>query len=1441
MSRNNDTFQIVTASKRGFLSNPMPSRRAQILALSPEPALPPRPCIRSPTLPLRMLCTYTISAGQLKRLSLILCIHYKFDPFQILKSSQAFPYCTYCETTPFYGPDDRTGRVGRTRGRDDWTARGGRARGVKEIRRIGMDSRESLAHKPWHRRREKRLQCDGVNCDFSPPEGQGLSYTARVQVMREHKLCCRLRVRTGRIPYANLRRSTAVYGGSCDDDTRSGIDFDVSAGIDNHDDSARDSDNDGGDDFVDPEEQIESDDDLALENDAADDDEANEAERMGHDAAQMSDAYPSREIDVETLVTRYAKRFERLLDQKTLRQRLQHRDDSISKYVRTLTGIGSSENIDIDDAVEVLRFKSEQEMFMHKHAISTREALELKSMEMQLLRITTRTTLRYITRIIRRAFTDLRRNLSTCDASLLEKAFSVMQTSINESAAGLVKRASTLLFTHRSKQCISDIIGNTVIDGQEAVIEYGAGKTLHGKILPRNVVQKIRFREPMELAVNSVVSIIREYGLDALKINLFEDQQRKSLVFPQDGNLCVNAARRIAFEVRQKYGPDPPEAVLLPLQIYADEAHMTQNGRHTMTPLKIRIVHRRMFCSDAHREPHVVAYLPAVDTECVARAFGASQNLHINAKLARRELESSMYHAIMSKTFYDTLAANKHGIPVTWQQRRLLFFPIVYKLSMDMPMMSKCSFTKASFVSGGRAQKMPCHQCMVQAPQSSIHTLSTPAAPHQTENDEFWVTRRPLQYRSEKKIEHLLTQHLSEWGASMRKAHSLQFIGEHAAIGWNRFDENDDKDFNELAAGYEEHIRLLNRGRFQLTGIDGLHGFLAFWFRGITVAGLKALLSKPNVTHRVANVVFELTEAQERAKQYSKHGEEEDAIGAMASLDRSEDTCASAGESNSEHGSESNSECASDIDGPSQSGQASPAKKRKTASAPPSGTRFSHSSAHGRALPLKTATPKHKGSATDQLRGIIDSAAGKAWSRIATNIMNEASFRRHAVYTRIRSSNFLLDLTKLAEQSYSLGHLLQMVVLIQQEDILEDHARIAFTNLAIRCIQLYGVLYLRVIPRDLLIRIPSLTREVQSRLRIFTQRINLPWNAPKIHALSHFGDNLADFGPMKFWDTTDGEKSFQVDKVWFKSLVGSDTWKPHESMLRRAAKHQLASFSNRWLWQLTRDAYSNEGQQSDVRTFTNTAPNENTANQRHPWYRHRGSSIHFSSSLFGVWRDACTVWTYTRENGFRSALEWQPQIWNPYASRTSNSTNSNAERVALWARMDSALKRFAMNKFRAEATHGSVVLEAFRQMQLKHRRQTVECIVAHPDHYKNPRWDFVEYSKHSTHPDQYAYGKCILIARITINTDEHNETFDVAVIQDFEGHDGESSKSQCASKCMHLEPVFHHQRLQSDSVQVIDATMITGRVTAFQDTSQKLSRWYYFVNPNTFEGVQAYN
>ncbi|KAA8494234.1 hypothetical protein FVE85_4209 [Porphyridium purpureum] len=173
--------------------------------------------------------------------------------------------------------------------------------------------------------------------------------------------------------------------------------------------------------------------------------------------------------------------------------------------------------------------------------------------------------------------------------------------------------------------------------------------------------------------------------------------------------------------------------------------------------------------------------------------------------------------------------------------------------------------------------------------------------------------------------------------------------------------------------------------------------------------------------------------------------------------------------------------------------------------------------------------------------------------------------------------------------------------------------------------------------------------------------------------------------------------------------------------------------------------------------------------------------------------------------------------------------------------MDSALKRFAMNKFRAEATHASVVLEAFRQMQLKHRRQTVECIVAHPDHYKNPRWDFVEYSKHSTHPDQYAYGKCILIARITINTDEHNETFDVAVIQDFEGHDGESSKSPCASKCMRLEPVFHHQRLQSDSVQVIDATMITGRVTAFQDTSQKLSRWYYFVNPNTFEGVQAYN
>ncbi|KAA8492024.1 Transposon Ty2-B Gag-Pol polyprotein [Porphyridium purpureum] len=1283
-----------------------------------------------------------------------------------------------------------------------------------------MDRQQGLESNAWHRRRNKRIRCDGTRCDFTVPEDEGLTYSTRLHMMQSHKRKCKLRMHPNRLPYTQAYLFDADDGslqredspddtGSANTETRTGRGSELP---------------DIRMDDEDPEMQFHSDRDID-----------SGCESLHANLTQDAEMYlrpmePVRggeegEEQVEYILGPYAKHFNALLNQKTLRERLQDRDDEMSKFVRSLTGAGEMEDVDLDEAIEMIRFKNDQEVFIQKHGISVRHATDLKSIEAKLLRIAIRMTLRQVSQLTKHSFTMLKRYPLNHEASRIDAVYAALQSKLNIASSHVLKRATKLLFTFRSSKRMSSLLGNPSIKPVETYVEYGRGIRLRRNTLRRNVKQTIRFREPMDIVMRSAAAIIDEYGLEPFVIDLFKTRDREIVMHPQDGNLCISAARRIEFEVNRKHGPDPPQVVILPIQIFADESHMTQNGRHTVTPLKIRIVHRRLFDTHSSRIPQVVAYLPPVDTRSIARAFGEETSIRIDPKLAKRELESSMYHAIMNKAFHHLMIANKFGVPVLWNHRRLLLFPIAYKLSMDMPMISKCSFTKASFVSGSRARTMPCHQCMVIAPEATTRAVEAGPNSDASKAEEFWITRIPLQYRCEKQVEPFITQNLSAWGTLQRKEQSLHFLGDSAAIGWNRFDDDDDVAFNATISAFKHKIHLRNRGRFQLTGIDGLHGFLAFWLRGITIAGLKALLSKPNTVHEVGLVAERLTEAQQRATRHLNEVEHSDFPRMWASLDFDEQRHGSASEDTSGDDSESHDEYSSDDDivrANERNSSQTNTRQRPKAKAK---TNDSH-------INPRRAESNRKGSVSDQLRGIIDSAAGKAWNQIATEITDEARFRRPATYSPIRLSSFLSDLPKFAEQSYSLGFLLQMIVLVHQEHLLSDRTRESFTELATRCIRLYGVLYKEKLRRPWLELIPRLTSDLQSRLDSYKRQINLRWNAPKIHALSHFGDNLTDLGPIKFWDTTDGEKSFQIDKAWFKSLVSADTNIPHNVMLQRAEVFEIGSSSSYWFDKLARNKDSNAIAYTHEQVSDEAYTHTRESDAARAWYRHRSSSVNCSSILFGIWQNACTTLRYSSESGFEAAPSWRPTSWNPSISFESA---DDEETNMLWLHTDTALKTYASEKLQTAVNDGTATFQAFRQVQLKKPRDEAECIVAHPNHYRSPRWDILEYALQTGHPERHGYGKCILIVRIKLQG-PYDESFDVVVIQDLEAHDGEIEKSECKCKCKRLDPVFHHYRLSNNSVKVLDTETITGRVTAFKDIRMKDSRWYYLLNPSTFEG-----
>ncbi|KAA8490299.1 hypothetical protein FVE85_1203 [Porphyridium purpureum] len=997
---------------------------------------------------------------------------------------------------------------------------------------------------------------------------------------------------------------------------------------------------------------------------------------------------------------------------KSLRTRLRNPKDPLTALACAFSESSSSDTQAVEDSIEMLRFKCTQNSVMSGCGITSRTAGKLKKLESKLLRICLRRALGRVTSVVGE---ELRRE-ALQDNSIC-RIRDALRARIPKMLDREMQLAAKLQWNPRTREKMSKAIGNKRTQTRTTNVTFAQGRNICGIQLENGIQEQVQYREPLEIIVRSAAIIIQRHGLRTFHVDVSSGATSDKIVCAQDGHLVRNAGRKIRAEIETRYGiQDAPKAVLLPIQVFADEAHMTKNGRHALTPLQIRVMHREMFGKDSVRDPTVVTFLPNVSRESVQKVVGQTHP-SLDDKNLKNELNSALWHRIQHEVFRHVLKANVLGIPVNLGDTKLLLVPMFYKLSMDMPMIAKMSFTKLPMISGTRGQKMPCQQCMVGSPTVDID----PPDDNQDRIHDFWVTTKPVVYRNELESLNVVKNHFGAVGESKRSAESLHFIGRPVAEGWNRFDP---------------------RGRFQICGVDGLHGFLAFWLRGVCAAAPKALLTRPDTQTEVKKIMQRLTTLQ--TKKRAPKNPESSLLWTLDTDDENSDT-------DNVHGSDGNMS-ASHL--PSKDNwnlcATRQTKKRKGAA----GRSGDDPDAEVVGPPRELAVSQRKGSSADQLRAIIDSGAGKKWKVIARVIFAEGLHRRHAVYTPMRQSPFLQELTKFAEHTYSLGFLLQMIMVVSQESILSPASREAYVHLGCKAIQTYTLLYREGFQSEDIAKVATHARELQKSLHLFKKVVGLPWNAPKIHALTHFAESIADCGPLKFWDTTDGEKAFKKIKEHFKS---TGVWNHRDlisRMMRRVQQDEETQLD--YMYTERCDQIST----SSVEPFSELW--ESTKHGTQVWRRFGGTNNNDNLQAYGKWPGAHTRFDVCGSTQTQPDVSWMPVDWNP-AETPVGTSNPNE---VLWHNVDEELRRFVMLN-RMDANSFSVEIYAYRQIRLARDSLPVETIVAYPNHYGCPRWDLVEIRNPTTDLTEFAYGKCILIAKIVLTSGIHTKTISALVIQRF--------------------------------------------------------------------------
>jgi hypothetical protein len=285
---------------------------------------------------------------------------------------------------------------------------------------------------------------------------------------------------------------------------------------------------------------------------------------------------------------------------------------------------------------------------------------------------------------------------------------------------------------------------------------------LYGKGLPGSPSEGYRYElvycDPLSIIARRVVSILHRYGRSAFEVS----SASSDFGTAQQSELLRKASRQLA----------DPSALIVPVKVCADGAHMRGNGLHHVTPIMISVIHRDSF--KEHTYPDLV-------TSVITHDSGSM-----------KKLNPSLHHGILDALFgpLRSVANRMKSFVIMFHGAEIRCYPMIYKLAMDMPMVATCSLTK---LSRPAQQFYPCQQCLTPGRNRGY----------------FLSPTEPVSYRLESRMLEMLvndSRHVD------RQKYALRRVGHPMFVNMCPFD---------------------SRGIFLLAAADGLHAFQGMWFRGI--------------------------------------------------------------------------------------------------------------------------------------------------------------------------------------------------------------------------------------------------------------------------------------------------------------------------------------------------------------------------------------------------------------------------------------------------------------------------------------------------------------------------------------------------------------------------------------------------------------------------------
>jgi hypothetical protein len=610
---------------------------------------------------------------------------------------------------------------------------------------------------------------------------------------------------------------------------------------------------------------------------------------------------------------------------------------------------------------------------------------------------------------------------------------------------------------------------------RSGIIYYGMG-------LPSAPLQgipyAITYYDPMSLIARRATEILHKFGREAFSI---EKEPINSFETAQHSKLLAKAARFFG----------DPEGLIIPVKIHADGAHLRGNGMHHRTPLFVSIVHRYLF-----EEP----VFPELVT--VIKPIEGSQS-------TAQMRNPSLHHAVLDALFgpvrnqnEEILSANPisrvQNITISFNRVKIRCYLVVFKLSLDMPMIATCSLTKNS---RPMEQRFPCQQCLLPGKTKAYFLAPADALKYRIETDMLRFIYRP-------------------GFEEQRKVYNLRRLGQPAFINMLPFDK---------------------RGIFLLAAADGLHAFKGMWLRSIVNIGLYTFYlhglrefddsdeENPAIPHSDSDTSLALTKNGRPSKE------------SRLTIDFDYYPSDLEGSENEASVSARSSDGMESWPSDSEDGMVCAAPQ-------------SDSSRRG-SMQLKRSRNDGLmkiGNIPDRVRAILNTKRGRELVSRASRIHADLMNRKGSMSIPIRRRSLVQQITKLQEHKYSLGLLLQLMAIVGCDDsagMMGVQYRRLWLNVAAKCIRIYALLYQRQPTSRKLLDSSILIKEILSDMQILEETIGFVWFPPKKHLLLHFPDMIKEFGRMRYFDTVDGESAIKYLKRCYSSISNRDVYENFEKPL----------------------------------------------------------------------------------------------------------------------------------------------------------------------------------------------------------------------------------------------------------------------------------------------------